>query len=115
MKKTLSLLLAATLASFGSLALADDSTTTIWISKAGDTTAKVCTVHPLGYDGSKCLGTDSITFVDGATWDTVKHSYDVSSSTLSALSSKGAAITVHGDGGISVSAPASSAPSKAKK
>ena len=102
MKKLLSLTVAITLASIGSLALADD-TTTIWISKAGDNAAKVCTKHPLGYDGSKCLGTDPIKFADDATWDTVKHSYDVSSSTLAALSSKGASITVHGDGGISVS------------
>jgi len=87
-------------------------TTTIWISKAGENTAKVCTVHPLGYDGSKCLGTDSIKFADDATWDTVKHSYDVSPATLNALESKGASITVHGDGGISVSSSAPAAPKK---
>ena len=107
MKHILSLILGITLAVYGSVAMADD-TTTIWISKAGDNTAKVCSVHPLGYDGSKCLGTDSIKFADDATWDTVKHSYDVSSSTIAALGTKGAVITVHGDGGISVSAPAAS-------
>ena len=102
MKKILSILLGITLAAYSSMAFASDDTTTIWITKAGDNTAKICTAHPLGYDGAKCLGTKSIKFVDDATWDTVKHSYDVSynPSDDARFSSKGACITVHGDGGI---------------
>jgi len=111
MKYILSLIVAVAVAAFTSSAFAAD-TTTIWITKAGDNTAKVCSVHPLGYDNSKCLGTDPIKFADDATWNTVKHSYDVSADTLAALSSKGAVITVHGDGGISVSAPKASKPAK---
>lgn len=111
MKHILSLILGLTLAVYGSSAMADD-TTTIWITKAGDNTAKVCTVHPLGYDGSKCLGTAPIKFADDATWDSVKDNYEVSSNTLNAISSKGACITVHGDGGISVTCAAPKAAAK---
>ena len=103
MKKILSIILGITLAVYGSVAMANDSTTTIYISKASDSTANVCTAHPLGYDSSKSLGTVPIKFVDDATWDTVKRSYDVSSAEATAIGSKGSCLTVHGDGGISVS------------
>jgi len=103
MKKILALVLGITLAS--SIAMAKD-TTTIWITKAGENTAKVCSNEPLGYDHSKCLGTAPIKFADDSTWATVKHSYDVSPATADALASKNACITVHGDGGISVSTAA---------
>ncbi len=95
MKNILSIILGITLAVYGSVAMADD-TTTIWLTKTSDTTAKVCTT-------SKCLGNVPVTFVDDATWATAKDSYDVSSATLATLGNKCASITVHGDGGISVS------------
>jgi hypothetical protein len=115
MKKILAILLGITLAAYSSMAFADDATTTIYISQSGDNNAKVCAAHPLGYDGSKSLGTVQIKFVDDATWDTVKRSYDVPASEATMLSCKGATLTVHGDGGISVSCPKTCKPSAAKK
>jgi hypothetical protein len=104
MKHLLSLILGITLAVYGSVAMADD-TTTIWVTKEGDSSAKICTA-------SKCLGTVPVKFVDDATWSTAKDSYDVAPATAAAIATKGACITVHGDGGISVSTTACKAPKK---
>jgi hypothetical protein len=95
MKHILSLILGITLAVYGSVAMADD-TTTIWLTKtSSDNVVKVCTA-------SKCLGNIPITYADDATWASAKDSYDVSPATLAALESKGGVITIHGDSGISV-------------
>jgi hypothetical protein len=96
MKYILSLIVAVAFAAFTSSAFADD-TTTIWLTKSGDDSAKVCT-------DKTCLGTVKVKYADDATWDTAHDSYDVSSATADAIS-KGACITVHGDGGITVSKP----------
>jgi hypothetical protein len=115
MKNLFTLVLALAFAAFTSSAMADDSTTTIYLSQSGDNAAKVCTAHPLGYDGSKCLGTVPIKFADGTSWNDVKRSYDVSAAEVSALSSKCASITVQSDGGISVATTKCSSKAAAKK
>jgi hypothetical protein len=110
MKYILSLIVAVAFAAFTSSAFADDTTTTIWLTKSGDDSAKVCTEK-------SCLGTVKVKYADDATWATAKDSYEVSSATADAIS-KGACITVHGDGGISVSKPkmeATKAPAPAAK
>ena len=96
MKRILSILLGITLATYASAAVASD-TTTIWLTKAGDNQAKVCTQK-------SCLGTVKVKYANDATWANAKDSYQVSSSTADAISN-GGCITVHADGGITVSNP----------
>lgn len=96
MKKLLTILAAITLATSSTLAFASQDMTTIWVKKSTDTTAMICT-------NSKCIGTVPIKFVDDTTWSDVKDSYEVSTSEEAALAGKCSAITVHGDGGISIS------------
>ncbi len=91
MKKLLSLTLALAIANVGSLAFADDSAVTIWVTKAGDTTAKVCT-------DSKCLGMVPVTFATDASWDNVKDSYSVSPDVADALAAKKESISIGSDG-----------------
>ena len=98
MKKLLSLTLALSIASIGSMALADDSNVTIWVTKAGDTTAKVCTVAPIGYDNSKCIGTVPISFASDASWDNVRDTYSVSSDVAAALGANKESIAIGSDG-----------------
>jgi len=96
MKKLLALAFAITLASIGSAALADD--VTIWVSKATDSTAKICTVAGIGYDSSKCVGTIPISFDSGADWDSLKRSYTVSSDIEAAIEKKKLSISIGTDG-----------------
>ena len=95
MKYTLSLIVALAFAAFTTSALAAD-TTTIWLTKtSSEGSVKVCTAK-------SCYGNVPIKYADGATWANAKDSYEVSPATADALS-KGGCITVHADGGISVS------------
>ncbi len=91
MNNLLSILLVLTLAVIGSHAWADDDMMTIWVTKAGDTMAKVTT------DKGTSV-TVPISFDSGADWDAVKDSYSVSSGTLSGLESKKVSISVGTDG-----------------
>jgi len=91
MKKILTLTLAITLASFSSLALADDAT--IVIKKASDTTATVG-----AFPDAKTSSVVPITFDSGASWDNVKDSYTVSSDVAAALANKKIAISIGSDG-----------------
>jgi hypothetical protein len=91
MKKFLLLTLIATLASFGSLASADD--VTIAITKAGDTKAKVCT---FGKDTPS--STVPISFDTDASWDVVKDSYTVSSDTAASLAAGTSCVSIGSDG-----------------
>jgi len=91
MKKFLSLTLALTVTAFASLAFADDSNVTIWVTKAGDTSAKICT-------SSKCLGNVPISFATDASWDNVKDSYSVSPEIADALGAKKETISIGSDG-----------------
>lgn len=96
MKKILLLTLVSTLASFGSAALADD--TTIWVSKASDSKAKISLVDPIGYPATKPVATIPISFDSGASWDNVKRSYTVSTGLESAIEAKKISISVGTDG-----------------
>jgi len=96
MKKLLSILLGITLAAYGSVALADD--VTIYVSKAGDSTAKICTGGPLGYPASKEVAKVPISFDSGADWDSAKRSYTVSASTEAGLEAKKISISIGTDG-----------------
>ena len=91
MKKFLLLTLIATLATFGSIAMADD--VTICITKAGDNKAKVCT---FGKDTPGSVV--PINFACGTSWDNVKDSYTVSSETAAALADKKSSVTIADDG-----------------
>jgi hypothetical protein len=91
MKKLLSLTVALTLASFGSVALADD--VTIDIKKAGDTMAKV-EVWP----DAKPTTIVPISFDSGADWTVVKDSYTVSADTEAAIEKKAVSISIGTDG-----------------
>jgi hypothetical protein len=91
MKKSLYLTLALTFVA-GALAQADD--TTITITKASDTMAKVAPSQ----DTKGKSGVVPITFDSGASWDNVKDTYTVSSDTASALMSKKETISIGTDG-----------------
>jgi hypothetical protein len=91
MKKLLSLLLILAVAALGSQAFADDDTTTIWVTKAGDSTAKVTPDK-----GSPV--TVPISFDSGADWDTAHDSYEVSAATLAGLEAKKVSISIGTDG-----------------
>ena len=103
MKKFLFLTLA--LATLATQAFAD---TTIKVSKAGASTAKVCE-----FDNDKCLGTVPITFASGASWDSLKDSYTITDATAAAISSKKVSFSVADTGTITFkTAPKSSTCSK---
>ena len=97
--KYLSLLPALCLVVFianSSVAYGDDNPVRIMVSKAGDTTAKVKVE-------SKTV-TVPISFADGANWDKVKDSYNVSPALASRLEKGKAGISVAADGTASFTA-----------
>lgn len=91
MKKSLYLTLALTCLA-GALAKADD--TVITIKKASDTMATVAPVPDSKGKGCKV----PITFDSGASWDDVKDTYTVSSSTAGCLMSKSETVSIGSDG-----------------
>jgi hypothetical protein len=106
MKKLLALTVIVALASFSSMALADD--VTIMVTKSSDTMAKVTP------DGKDTGCTVPITFASGTSWDDVKDSYTVSSDNAGKLASGSEGIVVNSDGGISYKAIMSSKKSMKK-
>jgi len=102
LRLVLCLSLVAFIASF-SVALADFDSDHATIIKSSDTTAKVQV-------GDKTYMA-TITFADGASWDTVKDYYDVTAA-MSLLESGNAAISIGSDGTASFSKGSSAAPKK---
>jgi hypothetical protein len=93
MKNILALLLGIVLATYGTIALADDSDVTFGLSKVSDSKAKL-SVWPDG----KTTATVAISFDSGADWTDVKDSYSVSSDLASKLESGKASISIGTDG-----------------
>jgi hypothetical protein len=94
MKKFLPYLLVLALTALGSHAVADD--VTVLVAKHGDS---AITLTPNG--GKESPVTVPITYDSGASWDSVKDSYDIAPDTYSALEAKKVSVTVGSDGGLS--------------
>jgi hypothetical protein len=94
MKKLLAFTVAAALASFSAAALAD--TVTLMVTKHGDSMAKL--VSNPGKPGDEC--TVPVKFDSGASWDTMKDSYDVSPENAAKLKAGEEYILAESDGGI---------------
>jgi hypothetical protein len=93
MKKLLALLLGIALTTYGTLALADDSSVTFGLSKVSDTKAKV-SVWP----DAKTTSVVGISFDSGASSDNVKDSYSVSPDIAAGLEAGKISISIGTDG-----------------
>jgi hypothetical protein len=93
MKKILALVLAIALATYGTVALADDTSVTFSLSKVSDTKAKL-SVWP----DAKPTATVSISFDSGASWDDVKDSYSVTPDVAAGLEAGKISISIGTDG-----------------
>ena len=103
MKNILALTLGIVLATYGTVALADDSDVTFGLSKVSDTKGKL-SVWPDG----KTTATVPVTFDSGASWDNVKDSYTVSSGVAAKLESGKAGLSIGADGTATVHSCSSS-------